>query len=69
MKMTAKDVKEITYMPLVTFFSVLEWPPGKTVRGLQQPPLVRQGLMGKLWEAKRPDEESGNLDPDDAMEH
>ena len=37
MKMTAKDVKEITYMPLVTFFSVLE-PPGKTVRGLQQPP-------------------------------
>ena len=24
MKMTAKDVKEITYMPLVTFFSVLE---------------------------------------------
>ena len=37
MKMTAKDVKEITYMPLVTFFSVLERP-GKTVRGLQQPP-------------------------------
>ena len=29
-KMTAKDVKEITYMPLVTFFSVLERP-GKTV--------------------------------------
>ena len=26
MKMTAKDVKEITYMPLVTFFSVLERP-------------------------------------------
>ena len=26
MKMTAKDVKEITYMPLVTFFSVLEQP-------------------------------------------
>ena len=24
MKMTAKDVKEITYMPLVTFVSVLE---------------------------------------------
>ena len=24
MKITAKDVKEITYMPLVTFFSVLE---------------------------------------------
>ena len=26
MKMTAKDVKEITYMPLVTFFSVLKRP-------------------------------------------
>ena len=24
MKMTAKDVKEITFMPLITFFSVLE---------------------------------------------
>ena len=35
--MTKKDVKEITYMPLVTFFSVLERP-GKTVRELQQPP-------------------------------
>ena len=43
MKMTAKDVKEITYMPLVTFFSVLDRP-GKTVRGLQQPPLVRRGI-------------------------
>ena len=43
MKMTAKDVKEITYMPLVTFFSVLERPE-KNVRGLQQPPLVRLGL-------------------------
>ena len=41
--MTSKDVKEITYIPLVTFFSVLERP-GKTVRGLQQPPLVRRGL-------------------------
>ena len=41
--MTAKDVKEIVYMPLVTFFSVLERP-GKTVRGeLQQPPLVDEG--------------------------
>ena len=40
--MTAKDVKEIT--PLVTFFSVLERPGKKTVRGLQQPPLVRRGL-------------------------
>ena len=26
MKITAKDVKEITYMPLVTFFSILEQP-------------------------------------------
>ena len=26
MKMTAKDVKEIAYMPLVNFFSVLERP-------------------------------------------
>ena len=33
MKMTARDIKEITYMPLVTFFSVLERP-GKTVRGV-----------------------------------
>ena len=32
MKMTAKDVKEITYMPLVTFFSVLE-PPEKNRKG------------------------------------
>ena len=37
--MTAKDVKEITFMPLVTFFSVLERPGKKNVRGLQQPPL------------------------------
>ena len=29
MKMTAKDVKEITYIPLVTFFSVLERPEKK----------------------------------------
>ena len=51
MKMTAKDVKEITYyMPLVTFFSVLERPE-KTVRGLQQPPLVRRGLKGLLLKA------------------
>ena len=44
MKMTAKDVKEIIYMPLVTFFSVLEQP-GKTIRGVATtPPLVRRGL-------------------------
>ena len=47
--MTAKDVKEITYMPLVTFFSVLEWQ-GKTVRRVQQPPLVRRGLM-LIWDS------------------
>ena len=44
-KMTAKDVKEITYMPLVTFFSILERP-GKTRKGVATtpPPLVRRGL-------------------------
>ena len=40
--MTAKDVKEIAYMPLVSFFSVLEQP-GKTARGLQQPPWLDEG--------------------------
>ena len=44
MKMTAKDVKEITYMPLVTFFSVLERPGKNFKGGLQRPPLVRRGL-------------------------
>ena len=44
MKMTAKDVKEITFMPLVTFFNVLERPE-KTVRVLQLPPLVRRELI------------------------
>ena len=42
MKMTAKDVKEITYMPLVTVFSVLERSE-KTVRGLQRPPWLDEG--------------------------
>ena len=42
MKMTAKDVNEITYMPLVTFFIVLERP-GETVKGLQQPPWLDEG--------------------------
>ena len=45
MKMTAKDVKEITYMPLVTFFSVLEprdW--GKVIRVVATTPLDRRGL-------------------------
>ena len=36
--MTAKDVKEITFMPLVTFFSVLERPGKNRKGGLQQPP-------------------------------
>ena len=39
MKMTAKDVKEITYMPLVTFFSVLERP-RKNRKGFATTPLV-----------------------------
>ena len=42
MKMTAKDVKGITFMRLVTFFSALELP-GKTVRGLQPPPWLDKG--------------------------
>ena len=44
LKMTAKDVKEITYMPLVTFFSFLERPGKNRKGGLQQSPLVRRGL-------------------------
>ena len=46
MKMTSKDVKEITYMPLVTFFSVLERPGKKNRKGRcnPPPPLVRRGL-------------------------
>ena len=44
MTMTAKDVKEISYMPLVTFFSVSERP-GKNRKGNNPPPLVRRGLM------------------------
>ena len=42
--MTAKDVKEITYMPLVTFFSVLE-PPGENRKGGCNNPPVRRGLI------------------------
>ena len=40
MKMTGKDVKEITYMPLVTFCSVLEQL-GKTRKG--PPPWLDKG--------------------------
>ena len=44
MKITAKDVKEITYMLLVTFFSVLEQP-GENHKGVATTPsLVRRGL-------------------------
>ena len=43
MKMTAKDVKEITQMPLVTFFSVLEGPEKNRNGGLQQPPWLDKG--------------------------
>ena len=42
MKMTAKDVKEITYMPLVTFFTFLERP-GKNRKGVATTPLVDEG--------------------------
>ena len=45
-KMTAKDVKEITNMPLVTFFSVLERP-GKNRKGVTTTPLLRRGLLHK----------------------
>ena len=44
MKMTANDLKETTYMPLVTFFSVLERP-GKNRKGVATTPLVRRGLI------------------------
>ena len=43
MKMTAKDVKEITYMPLVTFCSAVERL-GKNRKGVATIPLVRRGL-------------------------
>ena len=44
MKMTAKDVKEITYMPLVTFFSVFEQLGKNRKGGCNNPSLVRRGL-------------------------
>ena len=53
MKMTAKDDKEITYMPLVTFFSVLERP-GKNHKGVATtPPLFRRGLTKRFHELFR----------------
>ena len=42
MKITAKGVKEITHMPLVTFFSVLERP-GENRRGSCNPPWLDEG--------------------------
>ena len=41
LKMTAQDVKEITYTPLVIFFSVLERP-GKNRKG-NNPPWLDEG--------------------------
>ena len=41
--MTAKDVKEITYMPLVTFFSILEQSV-KNRKGVATTPLERRWL-------------------------
>ena len=43
MKITAKDVKEITYMPLVTFFSVLEVPGKNRTGGCNNPPWLDEG--------------------------
>ena len=51
MKMTTKDVKEITYMPLVTFFNVLERP-GKNRKGGCNNPLFRTKVkihVGNQW--------------------
>ena len=43
MKMTEKDVKEITYMPLVILFSVLERPGKKPQGGCNNPPWLDEG--------------------------
>ena len=43
MKITAKYVIEITFMPLVTFFSVLERPEENRKGGLQPPPWLDEG--------------------------
>ena len=55
-KMTAKDAKGITFMPKITFFSVLERPE-KTVRGVATIPLVRRGLKHTasqdIWNASK----------------
>ena len=41
-KKTAKDVKEVTYIPQITFVSVLERPGKKNVRGVATTPFVRR---------------------------
>ena len=43
MKMTAKDVQEITNMPLVTFFSVLERPGKNSKGGCSNPSWLDEG--------------------------
>ena len=43
MKMTAKDVKEFTYMPLVTFFSILERPEKNRKESCNKPPWLDEG--------------------------
>ena len=43
MKMTAKDVKEIKWMPLVTFFSVLELPEKNRKGVATTPPWLDKG--------------------------
>ena len=52
-KMIAKGVKEITYIPYITFFSVLERPGKNRKWGLQplllSHPLVRRGLINNLY--------------------
>ena len=48
MIMTAKDVKEITYMPLVTFVSVLERPV-KTVRRVATTKQQQQNVKIRLY--------------------
>ena len=43
MKMTTKDVKEITYMPLVTFISVLKRPGTNRKGGCNNLPWLDEG--------------------------
>ena len=43
MKMTAKDVKEITYYALGIFFSILERPEKNRKGGCNNPPWLDEG--------------------------